>query len=84
MTTKEDLYRLIDLLPEWEWEAVRQTLLEHLAEPDEVTYDLFEAPEDDPTPDEIAAIEEYEAELREGRVKMIPHAEVVKYLLELP
>ena len=84
MTTKADLYRLIDLLPECEWEAVRQTLLKHLDQPDSEEYDLFDAPEDEPTPDEIAAIEEYEAELREGKVTMIPHAEVVKYLLELP
>jgi hypothetical protein len=84
MTTKEDLYRLIDLLPECEWEAVRQTLLEHLAEPDEVAYDPLEAPEDEPTEAEVADIEEAYEALRMGRARLIPHAEVVKRLMELP
>lgn len=84
MTTREDLHTLIDCLPEDKWEEVKGTLLECLKEDDAVMYDPLEAPEVEPTPAEIAAIEEAYADLREGRVKSIPHAEVVKYLLELP
>lgn len=84
MTTREDLHILIELLPECKWEEVKGTLLECLKEEDAVMYDPLEAPEVEPTPAEIADFEEYYAELRDGRVKSIPHAEVVKYLLELP
>ena len=84
MTTREDLHILIELLPECKWEEVKGTLLECLKEGDAVMYDPLEAPEVEPTPAEIAAIEEDKADLKAGRVKTIPHAEVVKYLLELP
>lgn len=84
MTTREDLHILIELLPECKWEEVKGTLLECLKEGDAVMYDPLEAPEVEPTPAEIAAIEEAYADLREGRAKLIPHEEVVKRLLELP
>ena len=85
MTTREDLHTLIDCLPEGKWAEVNRMLLECLEEEgDAVAYDPLEAPEVEPTPAEIADFEEYYAELREGRVKSIPHAEVVKYLKELP
>ena len=83
MTTRDDLHTLIDCLPEGKWAEVNRMLLECLEEGDEVAYDPLEAPEVEPTPGEIADFEEYYAELREGRVKSIPHAEVVKYLREL-
>ena len=84
MTTREDLHILIELLPECKWEEVKGTLLECLKEDDAVMYDPLEAPEVEPTPAEIAAIEEAYAALRTGRAKLIPHEEVVKRLLELP
>ena len=85
-TTREDLHILVDLLPECAWDEANVLLLECLddAEGDTVVYDPMDAPEVPPTPGEIAAMEEAYAELREGMVKSIPHAEVVKYLLELP
>lgn len=84
MTTREDLHTLIDCLPEGKWAEANRMLLECLEEGDTVAYDPLEAPEVEPTPAEIADFEEYYAELREGRVKSIPHTEVVKYLKELP
>ena len=84
MTTREDLHILIELLPESKWEEVKGTLLECLEEDDSVAYDPLETPEVEPTPAEIAAIEEAYADLRTGRAKLIPHKEVVKRLLELP
>ena len=85
-TNRDDLHILIDLLPECAWEEANVLLQECLedAEGDTVVYDPMDAPEVPPTPGEIAAMEEAYAELREGKVKSIPHAEVVKYLLELP
>ena len=83
-TTRDDLHILVELLPECAWDAVKGVMLEHLAEPDAVNYDPMDAPEVEPTPAEVAAIEEYYADLKAGRIKTIPHAEVVKYLLELP
>ena len=60
-----------------------QVCLEDAEGEDTVVYDPMDAPEVPPTPGEIAAIEEYYAELREGKVKSIPHAEAMKYLKEL-
>ena len=84
MTTREDLHILIELLPECKWEEVKGTLLECLKEEDAVMYDPLEAPEVEPTPAEISAVEEAYAALRTGRAKLIPHEEVMKRLLELP
>ena len=86
-TTREDLHILVDLLPECAWDEANvllQVCLEDAEGEDTVVYDPMDAPEVPPTPGEIAAIEEYYADLKAGRVKTIPHAEVVKYLLELP
>ena len=85
-TTREDLHTLVDLLPECAWDEANVLLQECLedAEGETVVDDPMNAPEVPPTPGEIAAIEEYYAELREGKVKSIPHEEAMKYLLELP
>ena len=85
-TTREDLHILVELLPECAWDAANvllQICLED-AEDDTVVYDLMDAPEVPPTPGEIADFEEYYAELREGKVKSIPHAAAMKHLRELP
>ena len=86
MTTRDDLHNLVDQLPEFTWAEVNRMLLECLEEGDEdsVLYDPMAAPEVEPTAGEVSDFEEYYAELREGRVKSIPHAEAVKYLRELP
>ena len=85
-TTREDLHILVDLLPECAWDEANVLLQECLedAEGETVVYDPMNAPEVPPTPGEIADFEEYYAELREGKVKSIPHAEAMKYLKELP
>ena len=85
-TTREDLHILVDLLPEGAWDEANVLLLECLddADDDMTPYDPLEAPEVPPTPAEIAAMEEAYAELREGKVKSIPHAEAMKYLKEMP
>ena len=86
MTTQEDLHTLVDRLPECVWDEANvllQICLED-AEDDTVVYDLMDAPEVPPTPGEIAAMEEAYAEMREGKVKSIPHAEAMKYLRGLP
>ena len=86
LTTKEDLHTLVDRLPECAWDEANvllQICLED-AEGDTALYDLMDAPEVPPTPGEIAAMEEAYAEMREGKVKSIPHAEAMKYLEGLP
>ena len=85
-TTRENLHTLVDLLPECAWDEANVLLQECLEDAEGETFvdDPMNAPEVPPMPGEIAAIEEYYADLKAGRVKTIPHAEVVKYLLELP
>jgi len=83
-TTREALHCLVDQLEECAWDEVSLILQEYVAKPDHTECYLWDAPEVPPTPSEIAAFEEYEAEVREGRVKLIPHEEVVKQLMELP
>ena len=86
MTTREDLHNLVDQLPEFTWAEVNRMLLECLEEGDEdsVLYDPMAAPEVEPTAGEVAAVEEAYAVLRTGQVKLMPHGEVVKRLMELP
>ena len=83
-TTRETLHGLVDQLEEVAWEEVGLILQEYVAKPDHTEICLWDAPEVPPTPAEIAAFEEYEAEVREGRGELIPHEEVVKQLNELP
>ena len=85
-TTREDLHTLVDRLPECAWDEANvllQICLED-AEGDTALYDPMDAPEVPPTPMEIIALEEAYAEMREGKVKSIPHAEAMKYLKGLP
>ena len=59
-TTREDLHMLIDLMPEDAWEEAKSILLGCLAEAAEDTgvHDPTDAPEGEPSPSEVAAIEE--------------------------
>ena len=82
-TTREALHSLVDQLEECAWDEVSLILQEYVAKPDHTECYLWDAPEVEPTPGEIADFEEYEAEVREGRVKLIPHEEVVKQLNDL-
>ena len=85
-TTREVLHNLVDQLPEFTWDEVNLILLECLEEGDEesVLYDPLAAPEVEPTVGEVAAVEEAYTVLRTGQVKLMPHEEVVKRLMELP
>jgi len=70
MTTRETLRKMVDLLPESEWEAARRVLEERLAKHDPVLRAFLNAPEDDEpeTEEERAAVEEAYEELKSGRV----------------
>lgn len=59
-TTREDLHMLIDLMPEDAWEEAKSILLGCLAEAegDTVVHNPTDAPEGEPTPGEIAAVDE--------------------------
>ncbi len=83
-TTREALHCLVDQLEECAWDEVSFILQEYVAKPDHTECYPWDAPEVDPTPGEIADFEEYYAELREGKVKSIPHEEVLKQLKDLP
>ena len=83
-TTREALHSLVDQLPEFTWDEVNLILQEYATESESGEYYIWDAPEVEASPSEIAAIEEFYAEVREGRAELIPHEEVVKYLQELP
>ena len=70
MTTRETLHKMVDLLPESEWEAARRVLEERLAKHDPVLRAFLNAPEDDEpeSEEERAAVEEAYEELKAGRV----------------
>ena len=59
-TTREDLHILIDLMPEDAWEEAKSILLGCLAEAegDTVVHNPTDAPEGEPSPAEVTAIEE--------------------------
>jgi hypothetical protein len=80
MTTKETLHKLVDHLPESEWESERRALEEHLAKHDPVLRAFLNAPEDDEPESEEkrAAVEEAYEALKAGRV--IPWDEVKREL----
>jgi predicted transcriptional regulator len=71
VVTKQDLHRLIDEIPEYEHNAVADYLkrLRDLAH-DADYQTIMSAPLDDEplTPEDLAAIEEGESDIREGRV----------------
>ena len=81
MTTKETLHKLVDLLPESEWEAVYRVLEERMAKHDPVLRAFLNAPEDDEpeSEEERAAVEEAYEELRAG--EELSHEDVKKRLL---
>ena len=68
--TKEDLHKLVDYLPECEWEVSYWVLLAHLKQHDPLLWRFMTAPEDDEelTEEEIIAIEEGKEDIRAGRV----------------
>jgi hypothetical protein len=70
MTTRETLHKMVDLLPESEWEAARRVLEEGLAKHDPVLRAFLNAPEDDEpeSEEERAAVEEAYEDLKAGRV----------------
>ena len=80
MTTRETLHKMVDLLPESEWEAARRLLEERLAKHDPVLRAFLNAPEDDEpeTEEERAAVEEAYEELKSG--KEIPWEDVKREL----
>lgn len=70
MTTKEDLCRLVDQLPDSELNAARR-FLEYLRDAaDPLLRKLLEAPEDDEelTDEDLAALAEAEEDFKVGRV----------------
>ncbi len=80
MTTRETLHKMLDLLPESEWEQVYRVLEQRLAKHDPVLRAFLNAPEDDEpeTEEERAAVEEAYKDLKAGRV--IPWDEVKREL----
>ena len=84
MTTRETLHKMLDLLPESEWEAVYRALEERLAKHDPVLRAFLNAPEDDEpeSEEERAEVEEAYEELKSG--KGLSHEEVKKRLLGPP
>lgn len=83
MITREELHRLIDALPESEWQAARR-FLEYLRDRgvDPLLRALADAPEDDEpvTPEEEAAIREAYQAIARGEV--VPLEDVARRLLD--
>ena len=81
MTTRETLHKLVDLLPESEWEAARRALEERFSKHDPVLRAFLNAPEDDEpeSEEERAAVAEAYKELKSG--KGLSHEDVKKRLL---
>ncbi len=76
---KTTLHALVDRLPECEWAAVHQALLERLAEHDPLLRALLNAPEEEPEEDEIEALEEAMESIARGE-PAIPHEELMREL----
>lgn len=83
-TAREALHSLVDQLPEFTWDEVNLILQEYAVESESGEYYIWDAPVVEASPTEIAAIEEFYAEVRDGRAELIPHEGVVKYFQELP
>lgn len=85
MTTREELHRLVDALPESEWHSARR-FLEYLRDrgSDPLLRALAEAPIDDEpeTPEEAAAVQEAREAAARGEV--VSHEEARRRLLEAP
>ena len=82
--TREDLHKLVDRLPECEWEVSYWVLLAHLKEHDPLLWRLMTAPEDDEeeTEEERIAVAEAEEDIKAGR--LLTQEEVEEYLSNLP
>ena len=76
---KATLHAMVDQLPECEWAAIHQALLERLAEHDPVLRALSYAPEEEPEEDEIKAIDEAMESIARGD-PAIPHEELMREL----
>lgn len=77
-TTREALHNLVDRLPDFTWDEVNLLLQEYATATESGEYYLWESPAVEPAPAEVAAIEEFYAEVREGRAELISHEEVLK------
>ena len=66
--TREDLHKLVDRLPECEWEVSYWVLLAHLKEHDPLLWRLMTAPEDDEeeTEEERIAVAEAREDMKAG------------------
>ena len=82
--TREDLHKLVDHLPECEWEVSYWVLLAHLKQHDPLLWRLMTAPEDDEeeTEEERIAVEEAMEDVRAGR--LISQKEIEERLRNLP
>ena len=82
--TRDDLHKLVDHLPECEWEVSYWVLLAHLKQHDPLLWRLMTAPEDDEelTEEEIHAIEEGKEDFRNGN--WITQEELEEHLRNLP
>ena len=82
--TREDLHKLVDYLPECEWEVSYWVLLAHLKQHDPLLWRLMTAPEDDEeeTEEERIAVEEAMEDVRAGR--LISQKEIEERLRNLP
>ncbi len=78
---QKTLHALVDRLPECEWAAVHQALLERLAEHDPLLRALLNAPEDDEplSEEDRAAIDEAMESIARGE-PTIPHEELMREL----
>ena len=82
--TREHLHKLVDHLPECEWEVSYWVLLAHLKQHDPLLWRLMTAPEDDEeeTEEERLAVEEAMEDVRAGR--LISQDELEERLRNLP
>ena len=82
--TREYLHKLVDYLPECEWEVSYWVLLAHLKQHDPLLWRLMTAPEDDEeeTEEERIAVEEAMEDVRAGR--LISQKEIEERLRNLP
>ena len=82
--TRKDLHKLVDHLPECEWEVSYWVLLAHLKQHDPLLWRLMTAPEDDEeeTEEERLAVEEAMEDVRAGR--LISQEEIEERLRNLP
>ena len=82
--TRDDLHKLVDHLPECEWEVSYWVLLAHLKQHDPMLWRLMTAPEDDEelTEEEVLAIEEGKEDFRNGN--WITQEELEERLRDLP